>query len=46
MSPVGLSEELHNRIAGSRLKIIPGGSHMVMLEQPQAVNALLESHCG
>lgn len=37
MTPVKYSQFLHEQIAGSRLVVIPGAGHMVMLEQPAAV---------
>lgn len=38
MTPVKYSEYLHRRIPASQLVVIPGAGHMVMLEQPRAVN--------
>lgn len=38
MTPVKYSEYLHQRIPGAHLVVIPGAGHMVMLEQPHAVN--------
>lgn len=38
MTPVKYSEYLHGQIAGSELVVIPRAGHMVMLEQPRAVN--------
>lgn len=38
MTPVRYSEYLHAQIAGSQLVVIPRAGHMVMLEQPRAVN--------
>ena len=37
MTPVKLSQFLHEQITGSQLVIVPGAGHMVMLEQPAAV---------
>ncbi len=42
MTPVKYSEYLHDRIEGSEIRIIEGGSHFVQLEQPEAVNAAIE----
>lgn len=38
MTPLRYSEFLRDRIAGSRLIVVPGAGHMVMLEQPRACN--------
>lgn len=38
MAPVKYSEYLHGQIAGSTLVVIPRAGHMVILEQPRAVN--------
>lgn len=38
LTPVKYSRYLHDRIGGSDLAIIERAGHMVMLEQPQAVN--------
>ncbi len=35
---------LHQKIADSRLEVVAGAGHLVNLEQPEVVNALLESH--
>ena len=37
MTPPKYSDFMHANIGGSRLKIIPGAGHMVMLEQPDEV---------
>jgi pimeloyl-ACP methyl ester carboxylesterase len=37
MTPVKYSQYLHDQITGSRLVVVPGAGHMVMLEQPAAV---------
>ncbi len=42
MTPVKYSEYLHDKIEGSEIRIIEGGSHFVQLEQPEAVNAVIE----
>lgn len=41
MTPVKYAEYLRDQIAGSHLEIIPRAGHMVMLEQPRAVNEAL-----
>lgn len=41
MTPVKYSEYLHQRILRSQLVVIPGAGHMVMLEQPRAVNGAI-----
>jgi pimeloyl-ACP methyl ester carboxylesterase len=38
MTPVKYSEYLHAQIAASQLVVLPGAGHMVVLEQPRAVN--------
>ena len=38
MTPLKYSEYLRDRIPGARLVVIPRAGHMVMLEQPRAVN--------
>ena len=37
MTPIKYSQFLHEQIARSRLIVVPGAGHMVMLEQPAAV---------
>jgi 3-oxoadipate enol-lactonase len=41
ITPPDLSEKLASLIAGARLELIPSGSHMVMLEQPDVFNQIL-----
>jgi len=43
MTPPSLSEEIHRSIPGSRLVIIPGAGHFVMMEQAEAFNEALRS---
>lgn len=38
LTPVKYSQFLHDRIKGSRLEIIPGAGHMVMMESASAFN--------
>lgn len=38
LTPVKHSEYLHRQIAGSHLVIIPNAGHLVVLEQPRAIN--------
>lgn len=38
LTPPSLSRKLHEAIHGSRLEIIPGAGHMVMIEKFQALN--------
>ena len=42
MTPVKYSSYLHDRIEGSEIRIIEGGSHFVQLEQTGAVNSAIE----
>ena len=37
-APLTVAEELHARIPGSKLVVIPGCGHMVTLEAPERVN--------
>jgi pimeloyl-ACP methyl ester carboxylesterase len=41
MAPVELSRQLADSIPNARLELIPRGSHLVMLEQPERFNQLL-----
>jgi pimeloyl-ACP methyl ester carboxylesterase len=41
LTPVEHSAEICEAIAGARLAIIPGAGHMLTMEQPERVNALL-----
>lgn len=41
-TPVKFSHEIHSRIVGSRLKVIRGGSHYMIVEQPRLVNLEIE----
>ncbi len=41
LTPVKFSRYLHEHLRGSVLEIVDGAGHMVMLEQPQAVNAAI-----
>ena len=42
MTPEKYSHYLHDKIEGSEIRIIEGGSHFVQLEQPEAVNGAIE----
>lgn len=46
MTPVKYSQYLHDKIQGSELCVIEGGSHFVQLEQPEAVNSAIEEFLG
>lgn len=41
MTPVKLSEALHQAIGGSQLHLVAEAGHMVMVEQPAAVTGLI-----
>ena len=41
MTPLAFSQKLHTPIANSRLEVIPGGSHMLMLERADEFNAIV-----
>lgn len=41
-TPASLSEEMHHRIRGSELSVLPQGSHTAPLEHPDQVNLRLE----
>jgi pimeloyl-ACP methyl ester carboxylesterase len=38
MTPVKYSEFLHLHIQSSKLEVLPGAGHMVMMETPEAFN--------
>ena len=38
MTPVKYSEFLHLHIRSSKLEVLPGAGHMVMMETPEAFN--------
>jgi len=42
MTPVRFSQYLVENIRGSRLEVIPGAGHMVMLEKPETVARLID----
>jgi pimeloyl-ACP methyl ester carboxylesterase len=46
LTPVKYARYLHERIAGSTLEVIDGAGHMVMLERPQAANAVIRRFLG
>jgi pimeloyl-ACP methyl ester carboxylesterase len=41
MTPMSFSQQLHSAIRDSRLETVSGGSHMLMLEHPDAFNRLI-----
>lgn len=43
MVPPGLGRLLEEKLPHARLELVPGAGHMVMLEQPERVAALLDS---
>jgi pimeloyl-ACP methyl ester carboxylesterase len=43
VTPPEASRQLHKKIPGSRLVIIEGAGHMVMLEQPRATNDAIQT---
>jgi pimeloyl-ACP methyl ester carboxylesterase len=43
ITPPALSTELHTLIAGSRLRIVEGAGHMVLMEAPEVVNAEIQA---
>ena len=43
ITPPILSTELHTLIAGSRLRIVEGAGHMVLMEAPDVVNREIET---
>ena len=43
LTPVATAERMHRAIAGSRLVIIPGHSHLVQVEKPREVHAALDA---
>jgi pimeloyl-ACP methyl ester carboxylesterase len=45
-APLRVAEELHARIQGSKLVVIPGSGHMVTLEAPERVNDEVRSFLG
>jgi pimeloyl-ACP methyl ester carboxylesterase len=45
-TPYWLSEEMHDRIPGSELLTIPGGTHTAPIEQPELLELRLERFLG
>ena len=41
-TPVTMSEEIHQAMPGSRLAVIPSAAHLANVEQPDAINQLIE----
>ena len=46
MTPVKYSQYLHDRIKGSRLEVLPGAGHMVMMESAEAFNERVNAFVG
>ena len=44
ISPLSVARFLEERIAGSRIAIVPGGSHAFASERPDEVAAIIRSH--
>lgn len=42
LTPVAVAEEMHRQIAGSRLVVFPGHSHLVQVERPREVHAAVD----
>jgi 3-oxoadipate enol-lactonase len=45
-TPVAAHKVIHEKIAGSRLEIIPSAAHLANMEQPEAFNRALTSFLG
>jgi 3-oxoadipate enol-lactonase len=43
LTPPTLSEQLHRLIPGSRLSVLDGAGHMLLLERPDLVNEAMAS---
>ncbi len=43
LTPVATSERMQRAIAGSRLVVFPGHTHLVQVEQPRAVHATIDA---
>ncbi len=43
LTPVKYAEYLHQKIRGSRLLLVPGAGHMVMIERPEEMNRALDA---
>jgi len=43
LTPVRYAEYLHRKIRGSRLILVPGAGHMVMIERPEEMNQALDA---
>jgi pimeloyl-ACP methyl ester carboxylesterase len=43
MTPPAFSEALQREIRNSKLVLVPGAGHLVMLEKPREVNQALEA---
>jgi pimeloyl-ACP methyl ester carboxylesterase len=42
LTPVPVAQEMHRQIAGSRLVIFPGHTHLVQVERPREVHAAID----
>jgi len=42
LTPVPVAEDMHRRIAGSRLVVFPGHTHLVQVERPREVHAVID----
>ncbi len=43
LTPLKYARFLHEKIAGSRLEVVPDAGHMVMMERPGAVNGAIDA---
>jgi pimeloyl-ACP methyl ester carboxylesterase len=41
ITPVGISQRMHRQLRDSRLEVVHGGGHMLMLERPEHIEAVL-----
>jgi len=42
-TPQAVAEEMHRRVSGSALHVVPGAGHLTVVEEPQQVGAVLEN---
>src|SRR5947209_7843390 len=45
-TPLSMAQEIHERIAGSTLRVIPGGRHLTPVECPEQIAVLLKHLVG